>query len=363
MTAKTGMTSKERLRAALLGEEVDRLPFSPNLAYLFGTLPQAVQEKGHMAYCREVGADLLNRFGPCAVQRILPPKLKVDRFQEGELNVTTYATPVGTVRDGYLKSEDGNTSFLVEHALKSEEDYKVWLWIEENSRFELKRELAEEALEKDRDALLIGMLLPRGKTAFQTLVEQLVGTEELIYALMDFPKTVQALLKIMTAQNLEAVKLSAQAGYEFFLTWEDSSTQNYSPQMYAQYIAPELGSWCGILKTYGKHYIQHACGHVRGLLPQMKRHGILAVESLSPMPTGDVTMAEARAELGSEVGIIGGIEPTELLNRSLAELAPYVEQVISDCSGGPFILANSDSCPPGVTAEKFRLIARIAKEH
>ena len=46
---------------------------------------------------------------------------------------------------------------------------------------------------------------------------------------------------------------------------------------------------------------------------------------------------------------------------SLEELAPYVEQVIADGQGGPFILANSDSCPPGVTVEKFRLVADIAK--
>ncbi|MBF0245936.1 MAG: hypothetical protein HQL31_11815, partial [Planctomycetes bacterium] len=43
------------------------------------------------------------------------------------------------------------------------------------------------------------------------------------------------------------------------------------------------------------------------------------------------------------------------------ELAPYVEGVIAAASGGPFILANSDSCPPGVSIEKFRLVAEIAR--
>ncbi len=37
------------------------------------------------------------------------------------------------------------------------------------------------------------------------------------------------------------------------------------------------------------------------------------------------------------------------------------KQVIADGRGGPFVLANSDSCPPGVTVEKFRLVADIAR--
>jgi hypothetical protein len=53
--------------------------------------------------------------------------------------------------------------------------------------------------------------------------------------------------------------------------------------------------------------------------------------------------------VGSSMGIIGGIEPTQLLNLTEAELVPYVESVIMDAQGGPFVLANSDSCPPGDT--------------
>jgi uroporphyrinogen-III decarboxylase len=95
----------------------------------------------------------------------------------------------------------------------------------------------------------------------------------------------------------------------------------------------------------------------------MKACGVLAVESLSPQPTGDVAIREARQILGSGVGIIGGIEPTLLLNTPLKNLPGYVEQVIEEAAGGPFVLANSDSCPPGVTAEKFALIAQVARRH
>ena len=95
----------------------------------------------------------------------------------------------------------------------------------------------------------------------------------------------------------------------------------------------------------------------------MADHGTFAIESISPPPTCDVTIAEARAAVGDRMGIIGGIEPTQFLNLSEAELGPYVESVIDDGQGGPFLLANSDSCPPGVTVEKFRLAADVARNY
>jgi len=104
----------------------------------------------------------------------------------------------------------------------------------------------------------------------------------------------------MVEKNLEAVRLAIESAYEYFITWEDSSTQNYSPMQYDEYI-------------------------------------------------------------GSEMGIIGGIEPTHFLGLTESELGLYVESVIDEARGGPFILANSDSCPPGVTVEKFKLVADIAR--
>lgn len=74
-----------------------------------------------------------------------------------------------------------------------------------------------------------------------------------------------------------------------------------------------------------------------------------------------MSIREARNVVGSSMGIIGGIEPTQFLRLSEAELKPYVKTVIQDGAGGPFVLANSDSCPPGVSISKFELVAEIAR--
>lgn len=353
------MTARERIINAIEGKPVDRIPFSPFLAYFWEDQPKERQDAGMLAFYHEIGADPMWRGAPCPVEQTTPG-VEIKCYKDGDLSVTEFITPVGSIRQGYKGSERGNTSFLVEHPLKSEEDFKVLLWMEEHAEIRM----ADQAPVQEHlamDGLAIGMLVPRGKTAFQSLIEHYVGTEEMAYAVFDYPETVETLIKVMTENNLKAARLAAESGYDYFITWEDSSTTNYSPSQYMSHIEPEIRSYCEILGQSGKSYIQHACGHVKDLLKPMLESGIKAIESVSPMPTGNVTLAEVREALGPNVGIIGGIEPTQLLNLPLEKIEAYVREVIEAGSGGPFVLANSDSCPPGVEVEKFKLISRIVR--
>jgi len=356
------MEAKERIVAALEGQPVDRLPFCPFLAYVWESFPKAVQEAGQLAFHHRVGADPLWRGAPCPARAVTPSEMRTESFEEHGRAVTLIRTPVGSLRMASQRSEAGGTHFLVEHPLKTEADYHVQMWIEEHTRIVPDPEpVACHFAGDGREGLSLGMLIPRCKSAYQTLVEHLAGTEELVYAQVDFPETVDALLAVMMARDLEAVRIAAESDYAYFITWEDSSTQNYSPDAYRRFIGQEIAPWCDLLRGNGKQYIQHACGHLRALIEPMKQSGILAIESLSPRPTGDVTLAEARAIGGPGLGIIGGIEPTTFLRLSPEVLGPYVEQVIADGQGGPFVLANSDSCPPGVTEAKFKLVADVAR--
>lgn len=355
------MTSRERITCALNGQPVDRVPFSPFLAYVWEHFPKAIRDRGQLAFLKEIGADPMWRGAPCPVKQTVPgvTTRQTEDDTRAALEVTT---PVGTLHSVWGKSEAGNTAFLLEHPLKTKEDLLIQLWIEEHAELTYDPTPVREHLQGEgREGLSIGMLLPRGKSAFQSLVEHHLGTVELIYALQDYPDTVEALWQAMVANDLKAARLAVQSDYDYFITWEDSSTQNYSPDLYRRFIAGEIESFCEILRADGKHYIQHACGHLRALLPMMVSGGVMAVESISPPPTGNLAIREARAMVGSNLGIIGGIEPTHFLNLSLDELPAYVEEVIADGSGGPFVLANSDSCPPGVTPDKFKLVAEIAR--
>ena len=357
------MNSTERLVSAMRGEPVDRPPFSPFLAYFWEAQPAAVRNAGQLAFLKSVGADPLWRCSPGIVRHEIPG-LVIRDSRRGDETLVAYETPVGTLTERYRCSPQGNTRYLVQYALRSRSDYEVLAWMEEHTRITTDASgMRAHFAGNGAEGLSLGNPLHSRagglvKSAFQQLVEHWVGTEQLAYTLHDDPDLIDLVLEPMLAANRTAVSLSATVEeYDYFLTFEDSSTQNYSPAMYERYIAPEITEWGRILGRAGKQYVQHACGHVRAILPAMKVQGIWGVESLTPPETGNVSIRDAREVVGPEFGIIGGIDPVQLRLLPTDALLDYVDRVLDENAGGVFILANADSCPPDVAPEKFRVIS------
>jgi hypothetical protein len=211
------------------------------------------------------------------------------------------------------------------------------------------------------DGLSVPLVSPFLKTPFQALVEHYVGTEQLVYNLADFPAEVEETLAVMSDKALQAVRISAESPAQAFISWEDSSTTNVSPALFARYIAPELNRWGAVIHSAGKLFLHHACGHVRALLPMMAAQQVDAIESLSPPPTGNVEIWDARRVMGVEMGLIGGIEPVNFLKLDIPQLHVYVENLIERMGTRRYILANSDSCPPGVAIEKFQMVSKMVR--
>jgi len=372
------MTSHERLLAALRRQEVDRIPWSPFLAYWWEHQPQQIQERGQVWFLKEIGADPLLRgfatpftssdihgvdYYPDSFYNPVPG-CETRREVKGDDWRVQHVTPVGTLTTLSRYSAAGNTRFVVEHPVKQREDYKILSYIVERMVIEPNYEPIQQAIEElGEDGLYMPLISPFLKTPFQALVEHFVGTQQLVYDLVDYPEEVEAALAVMSERAMEAVQIAVESPAEAFITWEDSSTTNVSPTIFARYIAPEITRWGQAVHAAGKLLVHHACGHVRALLPIMAEEAIDAVESLSPPPTGNIEVWEAQEILGSRVGVIGGIEPTYFLNLDLDGLRDYVEELLAQANPCHYVLANSDSCPPGVSVEKFRLVTEIVRSH
>jgi hypothetical protein len=371
------MTSRERLLAALRGQPVDRLPWSPFLAYWWDHQPEPFQARGQIDVLREIGADALLRgfltpFTASDItglaETISPgceiPGVSVRRVERGAQIFAEVTTPAGTLTSITQLSPDGWTRFLVQHPVRSKEDYRALRYLVEHMVIRPNYAPVQAQIDQvGEDGLCVPLVCPFGKTPFQSLVEHFVGTEKLIYDLADFPEEVEETLALMSQKAELAVRISAESPAEAFISWEDSSTTNVSPAMFRRYIAPEINRWGTVLHGADKMLVHHACGHLRALLPILAKECVDAIESLSPPPTGNVEIWEARQQLGPEMGLIGGIEPVNFLNLDLPQLRDYVQNLIDRMGSHRYILANSDSCPPGVSLEKFRLVTQIVREN
>ena len=64
----------------------------------------------------------------------------------------------------HAKSTDGNTTFCIEHPLKTEAGYKVLMWIEEHTTYEPNYAAVEAHLAgQGSEGLSLGQLVPRNQ--------------------------------------------------------------------------------------------------------------------------------------------------------------------------------------------------------
>ncbi|MBS6196342.1 MAG: hypothetical protein KH828_12260 [Clostridiales bacterium] len=359
---KQNLTPKTRILNALQGLEIDHVPWSPFLAYYWDFLPKSIQSKGQFSYLKDMGADPILR-GSHELFKVNYKNCTISTSVQGNTKTITYDTPVGSLQEIYTFTPHSNSWFLTGHPVSEEEDFKILQFIYENM------ELTENFTAFHNDFHTIkdeGLLLPllgvRSKTSFQALVEHWCGTVNLTYALFDFEETVAECLAVMNEKDMETAEISVKSDAEAFLFYEDSSTTNISPAFFEAYTLPAINHWGEILHKNDKLLIHHACGHLKDLLPLMNQSAADVIESVSPPPTGNIDIPEAFLLLNQNKGIIGGLEPTFLLNCSLQDLEKRVHDLLSSTQGRRYILANSDSCPPNVTYEKFLLINRIIQE-
>ena len=355
------MRSRERLLAAIRGGAMDRTPWSPFLAYYWESLPRDVQEKGQFPYLRGMGADPLLR-GSHFLTKITWQNCRIEEQRRGKEVYHSYITPVGALTEKSVYSETGDTTFLVEHPVATKEQFRTLQYMYEHMKIE--PDLGPFEADKARwgeDALLLPVIGTGMKTAFQSLVEHWVGTENLAYALCDEPEAVEECLEVMWTRDEENLRLSLDSSADGFIFWEDSSTTNISPAFFRKYTMPQINQWGRMIHGEGRLLVHHACGHIKDLLPLMAQTEIDAIESISPPPTGNVTLAQAAAALPERIALIGGLEPVRLLTGTVEDVMEDARSLLRDMAGRRFVLANSDSCPPGVAYEKFLAVTELVR--
>jgi hypothetical protein len=349
------LTAKQRLLRALRGQEIDRTPWSPFLAYWWEHQPEAVTRQGQLNFMESVGADPLLR-GFSMPWRVQYHGVDSHRTQTaGEMH-EEWTTPVGKLHFGNRLSPNGNTWFLVEHPVKTVEDLKTLQWIYEHSTVEHSPAADEAWAETGERGLYLPLIGSELKTCFQAMVERWVGTEMLVYLLADEPEAVEECLAAMRRISDQTAAYCAASRAEGFIFWEDSSTTNINPAMFNAYAAPEIRFWADTLHAADKLLVHHACGHLKALLPHMAAAGVDVIESISPPPTGNIDIADAFALLPQHVALIGGIEPVFFQNCTAEELDARTDALLQMTAGRRYVLANSDSCPPAVEEWKFRRV-------
>ncbi len=112
----------------------------------------------------------------------------------------------------------------------------------------------------------------------------------------------------------ELAKLFIDAGAEVLAIGDDIAYKNHlmvSPKMWAEFVQPSVKRIVNSIHKRGGLVFMHSDGYVTPLLDLVAKTGYDGVQSLEPL--AGVNLAEVKEKFGARLGLIGGIDTSQLL--------------------------------------------------
>lgn len=357
------MTTRERIFAALRGEEVDRFPVWLKMANdtWRTTQPERHRSMDSLALLREAGCDVMLGVG-LKVHTDAPHVTRSVERLDGR-RVTTVETP-----DGVLTGEERRdpqtlswhpTRLMVETA----EDLRRLRWLLTDTSYTVDPESASRAAgrQKELEAEDVVTTSGVGPSPLMDLIQHVCGPVTTIYLMHDEPELFREVLSLMHADRMRFLRarLPRECADTFWMS-ENTSTTLISPAMFEELCVPYLAEHGELIREHGLVPVHHMCGTLNALLEMIDALPAMANEAYTTRPLGDVSLAEGRRRMPSKA-LIGGTNATLWLEP----VETIVETVAADIAACPdrrrIFLTSAGVLPPPVTFDKARKVVEAFK--
>ncbi|MCL2665963.1 MAG: uroporphyrinogen decarboxylase family protein [Defluviitaleaceae bacterium] len=347
------MTTKERIKAAINSEPVDRLPFWPKIGGAYAIKWKKTADELY----EYIGSDPIAFTGPVYKESRAKTRHEVKTF--GIETVTEYVTAHGTLRRVCRFDEASQSEHPMEFPIKTRHDIEImaeWfkdIKIEYDKSF---RESCEAHYKSIGNAAFVAATV--GSSALMHFVEWLAGVEQAHYFLADYPEETEALFAEMHRVTIEKTAVSAQyspADALFFI--EDTSTAIISPGQYKRCNFDHLKRYGEISKSFCKPVILHMCGHLKALLPMLAELPVNAFEAFTSPTMGDTTLLDGRNACPDKC-LIGGTNAAVWLGGA-DEIFRHISNQLDKLPHrrGIFI-SSAGMMPPDCPPETVRVVKR-----
>lgn len=346
-------------------QPVDNIVFQPRIEHWYnvnkasGTLPERYAGMSLIEVYDDLGVSVrpYDFFNSC-LKSVDDPNVKTEMGVDGEIHFMRVSTPVGAIETRWsVTSVSWHTE---KFPLETPEDARVMEYILKGRTWEFDLDLFNEndILVGDRGAPMI--FIPR--VNIQRLFIDFMGVENTLYALEDDLPTVERLMSAINESDgrmLEAVAASPVV----IINYGDNIDKHFlTPRTFEKYVLPEYHRRTDYLHNAGKLVYAHWDGSIKSLLPYARATRMDGIEALTPIPQGDVTIAEIKEALEDMV-LLDGIPMTWFLpHENLHELERVTREVIETFAPN-LILGISDELSPVCDIERVRRVAEIVRQY
>lgn len=195
-------------------------------------------------------------------------------------------TPIGEISETFI--DDWQQKFLLETA----QDYAVMTWIVNHTEL---RPCFEEFLQKSDEIGPYGIpLISMGRTPNQSILVDLVGLENYAYHLSDLKDEIEILYQALLEKFRKKAQIIAEGPGRFVSVLENFTADTLGPARFRKVLLPVYQEVFPMLQQAGKIVGVHYDGQLSAVKHLIAQAPIDLIESLTPPPEGDMTLAECR---------------------------------------------------------------------
>jgi hypothetical protein len=346
------MTSKERMRAAIRGELPDTAPVN---FYTFREWADSWKTEDP-SYSRIIAfaRDNCDSYLPYG-QRPLNEKafltstdrISVERkeWREGENTFvkTIIQTPKGPLTNLFRIIDKIDTSWQIEHFVKSEEDVERFLSIPyEPVDYDVSDFSEQERRIGDRGILFPGLIEPAFMAA--SLFSFADFTVWAMTRRDEFTKLIEIFWE--RARDYNAHALENMSGCHFRLCGPEYFTPPYLPgELFRKYELPYLKKIMEAAHEKGCTVQLHMHGKVGTLLDEILEIGPDAFDPLEPPPDGDIELGEVKKRIGARICLCGNLEMRDFEISTVDEIDRKVKAIMADAKEGGRLIMMPTATP------------------
>jgi hypothetical protein len=277
------MNIRERLEAFWAGECPDEIPYT-----IYHTKWQDVKADPawESMFARGLGVTFKDEPFKLAVRDLEADQR--DSVEDGiHVRRIVWRTSVGEI------SATWANDWQQEYWLKTPADYRVMTHIVKNTQIAPNYEAFGAAAKEVEPYGVTWSLL--GRTPLQEMLVDYAGLENFGFHLFDYEAEVRQLYEALLVNFRRKVEIVAGGPGRFVSNLENFTAETLGPKRYEEFLLPVYEECFPILHQAGKIVGCHYDGQTASCKDLIARTPIDLIESLTPPPEGDQTLAECRA--------------------------------------------------------------------
>ncbi len=273
----------------------------------------------------------------------------------------TYHTPVGDLTEVRQTQYAAGMAGMVvdwkaEFMVKRPADYEVLEYMlrdqvirtDDAAIAQLQREVGDDGV----------VICKLAKVPFQLLWIEYTGMERLVLDLADDPSPVERVMQAMLERDRKLWALMAHSPVDLVHCSDNISGDMVSPRYWDKYFAPYYQALTEAIPPAQKPLLVHIDGLLRSLAKRIQAlpAGVI-VEAMNPPPTGDLSVAEARAIWGDRPIWINFPSTAHLFAPD--EIEALTREILRQAApGNGFIVGVTENIPGECWVDSMAAIGR-----